>query len=84
MTKESRRNVQLHLREERKDFKLKLKIYLRKKMISQRYLCDSLNISDQEFHNILTGYQSSVKHAGILSYESFVEKVFDVLRINNL
>lgn len=84
MTTATRRKTQLKLREEREQFKLSLKIHLKKNMISQRFICSDLNITDQEFHNMLTGYQSSIKRVNILSFQQFKKEIFRILCVTEI
>lgn len=84
MTKPNRRKVQLELRKERQSFKDKLKVHCKINMISQRSICDDLDITDQEFHNMLTGYQSSIPRKNILSFEQFQQEIYRILCITKL
>ena len=66
-----KKQTQLLLRENRRAFKNRLKIYCKLNHISQRSISDHLGITEQEFHNMLTGYQSSIPTKGIDSFEEF-------------
>lgn len=75
---------QLKLRSERKEFKDNLKIYCRINRVTQREICAGIGICEQEFHNLLTGYQSSVPNKGIDSFSEFQQKIFSYLCITQL
>jgi hypothetical protein len=71
--------LQQKKREERKPFRDAVKIYLQCKDIPQNYLCNKLDLTKQEFNNLMTGYQNSVPSKGIESFSDFEYKVMDLL-----
>ena len=79
-----RKKVQLNSRAERKQFKDNLKIYLRINRITQRSICDRIGVTEQEFHNMLTGYQSSIPTKNYYSFDQFKDVILKELCITQL
>ena len=77
----TRKDTQLSLRSERKEFKDRLKIHCRINRIPQRNISEHLGVTDQEFHNMLTGFQSSVPGKGVEGYEEFCKGVSEFLGV---
>jgi len=71
------------INEERSIFKHKLKQYCKLNFISQRSIARKIGISDQEFHNMLVGFQNEVSHAS-LNWERFTFEVLKVLNVKEL
>jgi len=80
----SKKEKQQIARYERKEFKNKLKIHCKVNRVSQRSLCDAIGITEQEFHNLLTGFQNSVPSKKIQSFEHFMQLILDQLCITSL
>lgn len=72
--------VQQELKKQRESFKRELKIYCRINKIAQRSIAEAIDISDQEFHNMLAGFQASVRHKQ-MDFDSFKAQVFSALGI---
>jgi len=62
------------LAEERKGFKDALTVHRKMTGISQRCICAGLGILENEFHNMLTGFQSSIRNKGIADWDDFMSK----------
>lgn len=69
------------LKAERKEFKEGLKIYCRINRITFRSIADALDITEQEFHNMLFGFQEKV---GDVTFDEFKNHIFMSLGVNNL
>ena len=67
----------------RKPFRDTIKYHLKINKIKQKDIADALDLTNQEFHNLLTGYQSSAPGKGIDTFEDFKEKVLEYLKIED-
>lgn len=71
----------LKRKEERRNFRNSLKIYCKINEVNQKDIANSFEVTEQEFHNMLTGYQSSIPSKGILSFTEFENRVYSYLKI---
>lgn len=67
-------NNQKTLAVERKSFKDDLTIHRKMTGISQRAICAGIGVFENEFHNMLTGFQSSVPKKNIVDWDDFTQK----------
>lgn len=74
----------IQMQKEREPFKFDLKIYLKINKISQRALCNGMEVSEQEFYNMLNGFQDSIPSKNIDSFEDFQTKIYKELCITSL
>ena len=76
-TQEKRRN-------NRKSLRNGIKYHLKVNNIKQKDIADKMGLTDQEFHNFLTGYQSSAPGKGIDTFEDFKKKVLELIKIEDI
>ena len=70
--------------EERKPLKNKLKVYLKINGGCQKEIAKEMGITEQEFHNMLTGFQSSIPSKGIYNLEQFEALILKILCVDSL
>ena len=63
-------------------FERKLKIHCKINRIRFKDIAEHLNITYQELHNILNGFQSSIPSKGYSSYDEIKEKIRKNLALN--
>lgn len=68
-------------RDKRRPLRNRIKYHLKTNGIKQKDVAEVLGLTDQEFHNFLTGHQSSAPSKGILSFEQFKNLVISHLGI---
>jgi hypothetical protein len=80
----NRQETQQRVRKEREGFKNDLKVHCKVNMITQRTIATSLGITDQEFFNMLTGFQNSIPAKGIDSFDQFKSLILEALCLKSL
>lgn len=69
---------------ELKEFREKLTIYCRINRITYRSIASKIGITEQEFYNMLHGFQRSVKKKGVDDIVDFKQKILEALCIEQL
>jgi hypothetical protein len=69
-----------NLKDVKDKYKKDLKYVLKVNKITHKEIAESINLTSQEFYNMLVGFQKSVPAKKIYSYEHFITIVTDYLR----
>lgn len=70
-------------RENRKPLRDAIKYHLKINNLKQKDIAEKIGLNDQEFHNFLTGYQSSAPAKGIDTFEDFENLVRKHLKLDD-
>lgn len=81
---ENEQTTQEKRRSNRKSFRNGIKYHLKVNNIKQKDLAREMGLTDQEFHNFLTGYQSSAPAKGIDTFEDFKKKVLEHIKTEDI